>query len=131
MIVMLFRSIEDAINGLGIIREQLGKIRSDYAELMSQLKVNADVEERLARSGFRVGHRVITIHTMPHTINIHIAPHSTWLLNKLGTVNERIDYVINRIDEVRNYLARARGGQSSVIVIIDEENKRTRLVIAP
>ncbi|KUO83249.1 MAG: hypothetical protein AT714_05840 [Vulcanisaeta sp. OSP_8] len=131
MLVILFKSIEDAIDQLGIIREQLIELRNNYSELMNKLKGNADIEGKLAKLGFQPRHRVITIQAIPHTINIHISPHSTWLLNKLGSISDRIDYVINEIDKVRNYLNGIKGSNSSVIVIVDYTNKKTRLVFAP
>jgi hypothetical protein len=97
---------------------------------MNKLKGNANIEGKLAKLGFQPRHRVITIQAIPHTINIHMSPHSTWLLNKLGSVSERIDYVIGEIDKVRNYLNGVKGN-SSVIVIIDYTNKKTRLVFTP
>jgi len=130
MLVILFKSIEDAIDQLGIIREQLIELKNNYSELMNKLKGNANIEGKLAKLGFQPRHRVITIQAIPHTINIHMSPHSTWLLNKLGSVSERIDYVIGEIDKVRNYLNGVKGN-SSVIVIIDYTNKKTRLVFAP
>jgi len=130
MLVILFKSIEDAIDQLGIIREQLIELRNNYGELMNKLKGNANIEGKLAKLGFQPRHRVITIQAIPHTINIHMSPHSTWLLNKLGSVSERIDYVIGEIDKVRNYLNDVKGN-SSVIVIIDYTNKKTRLVFTP
>ncbi|KUO80846.1 MAG: hypothetical protein RXN89_02195 [Vulcanisaeta sp.] len=130
MLVILFKSIEDAIDQLGIIREQLIELRNNYGELMNKLKGNANIEGKLAKLGFQPRHRVITIQAIPHTINIHMSPHSTWLLNKLGSVSERIDYVIGEIDKVRNYLNGVKGN-SSVIVIIDYTNKKTRLVFTP
>ncbi|MDT7862966.1 MAG: hypothetical protein RQ877_01100 [Vulcanisaeta sp.] len=130
MLVILFKSIEDAIDQLGIIREQLIELKNNYGELMNKLKGNANIEGKLAKLGFQPRHRVITIQAIPHTINIHMSPHSTWLLNKLGSVSERIDYVIGEIDKVRNYLNGVKGN-SSVIVIIDYTNKKTRLVFTP
>ena len=130
MLVILFKSIEDAIDQLGIIREQLIELRNNYGELMNKLKGNANIEGKLAKLGFQPRHRVITIQAIPHTINIHMSPHSTWLLNKLSSVSERIDYVIGEIDKVRNYLNGVKGN-SSVIVIIDYTNKKTRLVFTP
>jgi len=130
MLVILFKSIEDAIDQLGIIREQLIELKNNYGELMNKLKGNANIEGKLAKLGFQPRHRVITIQAIPHTINIHISPHSTWLLNKLGSISGRIDYVINEIDKVRNYLNGVKGN-SSVIVIIDYTNKKTRLVFTP
>jgi hypothetical protein len=130
MLVILFKSIEDAIDQLGIIREQLIELRNNYGELMNKLKGNANIEGKLAKLGFQPRHRVITIQAIPHTINIHMSPHSTWLLNKLGSVSERIDYVIGEIDKVRNYLNGVKSN-SSVIVIIDYTNKKTRLVFTP
>lgn len=130
MLVILFKSIEEAIDQLGIIREQLIELRNNYGELMNKLKGNVNIEGKLAKLGFQPRHRVITIQAIPHTINIHMSPHSTWLLNKLGSVSERIDYVIGEIDKVRNYLNGVKGN-SSVIVIIDYTNKKTRLVFTP
>jgi hypothetical protein len=58
-------------------------------------------------------------------------PHSTWLLNKLKSVNDNISFIINEIDKVRNYLNNVKTKDVSVMIMIDYKNKKSRLVIMP
>lgn len=131
MLVLLFRSVEDAINELATIREELIKINNDYGKILEQMKIGADVEGRLAKAGYRPSHRVITIQAVPNAINIHIMPHYTWLQAKLKAVSSSISFVVGEIEKVRNYLSNARIKNAMIMVVIDEERRRTRLVIMP
>ena len=132
MLVLLFNTVEDAINKLSMIKEQLLNLREQYGSIRERLKVNADMEERLARLGFQPSHRVITVQAIPYTLNMHIAPHSTWLLNKLNELDNNINYVIGEVDKVSKYLSeRVRDRNASVLIVIDYSRKRTRLVIMP
>lgn len=58
-------------------------------------------------------------------------PHSAWLLNKLGAIENNINYVINEIEKISNYLNRIKDRNASIMIIIDYTNKKTRLVIMP
>jgi len=131
MLIMLFRSVEDAINQLSIIKESLMKLHEDYGRILEKMKMNADVEEKLVRMGFQPSHSTITVQAIPHPINIHLAPHSSWLLNKLSTINNNIDYVIKEIDKINNYLSTIKMKNVAVLVMIDYTNKKSRLVMMP
>ncbi|ADN50352.1 hypothetical protein [Vulcanisaeta distributa] len=131
MLVLLFSTVEDAINKLNIIKEQLSTLRERYGVIREKLKINADVEEKLMKLGFQPSHQVITVQAIPHALNIHIAPHSTWLLNKLNAINDNINYVIGQIEKVSKYLSEIKDRNASVMVMIDYANKKTRLVIMP
>ncbi|WP_054853446.1 MULTISPECIES: hypothetical protein [Vulcanisaeta] len=131
MLVLLFNTIEDAINKLSIIKDQLLNLREHYGLIKERMKENAETEERLVRLGFQPSHRVITVQAIPQIINIHIMPHSAWLLNKLGAIENNINYVINEIEKISNYLNRIKDRNASIMIIIDYTNKKTRLVIMP
>ncbi|MGC8607030.1 MAG: hypothetical protein ACP5GZ_04825 [Vulcanisaeta sp.] len=131
MLVLLFNTIEDAISKLNIIKEQLLNLRERYGAIKEKLKINAEIEDKLTKLGFQPSHQVITVHAIPHTMNIHIAPHSTWLLSKLNVIDDNINYVINEIEKINKYLNGIKGRDASVMVLIDYANKKTRLVIMP
>lgn len=131
MLVLLFNTVEDAITKLNIIKEQLLNLRERYGEIREKLKINADTEEKLAKLGFQPSHQVITVQAIPHALNIHIAPHSTWLLNKLNTIDGNINYVVGEIDKVSKYLSGIKDRNASVMIMIDYANKKTKLVIMP
>ena len=131
MLVLLFSTVEDAINKLRMIKERLLNLREQYSVIREKLKINANIEEKLMKLGFQPSHQVITVQTIPQALNIHIAPHSTWLLNKLSTVDGNINYVIGQIEKVIKYLGGIKNRDASVMVMIDYANKRTRLVIMP
>lgn len=132
MLVLLFNTVEDAITNLSIIKEQLLNIKKHYGAIKEKLKINADMEEKLAKLGFQPSHQVITIQAIPHVLNIHIAPHSTWLMSKLNSIDGNIDYVIGEIEKVSKYLnEKVKARNVSVLVMIDYTNKKTRLVIMP
>ena len=131
MLVLLFNTVEDAINKLNIIKEQLLNLREHYGVIKEKLKINADMEEKLMKLGFQPSHQVITVQAIPHALNIHIAPHSTWLLNKLNIMDSNINYVIGQIEKVSKYLSGINDRNASVMIMIDYTNKKTRLVIMP
>lgn len=52
MLVLLFNTIEDAINKLSIIKDQLLNLREHYGLIKERMKENAETEERLVRLVF-------------------------------------------------------------------------------
>ncbi|GAB6943913.1 hypothetical protein [Vulcanisaeta sp. JCM 14467] len=131
MLVLLFSTIEDAINKLNIIKEQLLNLRERYGMIKEKLKVNANMEEKLMKLGFQPSHQVITVQAIPHALNIHIAPHSMWLLNKLNAVESNINYIVGQIEKVSKYLNEIKDRNASIMIMIDYNNKKTKLVIMP
>jgi hypothetical protein len=67
MLVLLFRSIEEATNKLSIIREELMKVHENYSKTIEEVKINANVESMLAKVGYRPSHRVVTIQSISST----------------------------------------------------------------
>ncbi len=131
MLIMLFNTIEEAISKLSTIKEQLMQLKEKYGKINEELKVNANIEETIMKSGLQPSHKVITMTAIPYSINIHIAPHYTWLVNKIGVLNSNIYYIINELDKVNNYLNNTKFRNASVAIMIDYESKKTRLVIMP
>ncbi|GAB6947347.1 hypothetical protein JCM16161A_14770 [Vulcanisaeta sp. JCM 16161] len=131
MLVLLFNTVEDALTKLNIIKEQLLNLRERYGIIREKLKINADIEEKLAKLGFQPSHQVITVQAIPHALNIHITPHSMWLLSKLNAIDGNINYVVGEIDKVSKYLSGIKDRNASVMIMIDYTSKKTKLVIMP
>ncbi|WP_264890792.1 hypothetical protein [Vulcanisaeta souniana] len=128
---MLFSTIEEAINKLSTFKEQLIQLKGKYDKINEALRANANIEEIIMKSGPQPSHRVIIMTTIPYPINMHIAPHYAWLVNKISALNDNISYIINEIDKVNNYLNNTKFRDASVAIIIDHESKKTKLVIMP
>ncbi|WP_069806756.1 hypothetical protein [Vulcanisaeta thermophila] len=131
MITLYFTNIEVAIEKLTSIRDRLLTVRNSYEALENNIKGNVDIENRMVRMGIIPRHRAINIQSATFNISIHLAPHYSWLFNKLNENLAFINFIINEIDKVISYLQSINARGASVALFIDYVNKRTKLVIMP
>lgn len=131
MIVLYFVNAESAIEKLIKIKDNLMETKANYEKIMNSMKNNVEVENRLMKMGLTPTHRVVNIQSVSFKATIHMMPNYSWLFNKLNETLSNINYTINELDKVINYLKTNNIKGASVALFIDEINKHTKLVIMP
>jgi cobyrinic acid a,c-diamide synthase len=132
MIVIVFSSVNDALDKLMKIKVEFDDLATRYERMIKVLESNSRVEERMRKMGYEPAHVSMTIPVnMTSTVRIHMVPQSSWLLDKARGMLERTRRIREELDRVVKAMGRLSGVNATVALFLDEEEARSRVVLLP
>jgi len=131
MIVLVFRSINEALSELRRIRTELDALMSRYERMMRILEVNAKMEEKIRRMGYDTSHRILVASiNVTSTVRIHMVPQSSWLLGKVRKLLDSSKKIRDELERIELAMGKVDGLNATVVLILDEE-ARSKVVLLP